>query len=679
VISYRVATIRGFGFGLHAAGAALACAILLGGLAGCKPQAKPSATGTPSASPVAHQDQEQHAAASSERGGPKDSQGSDPDPSVPAQHREDGEAARAEGVAQSPNPTSVEGTQAADAGPARTGRTDAVVTRAELEPVVQYQLAKLEAVVEETPDSADDWGTLAMRYHAYGLTDAAQDAYARAAQLAPDAFAWAYLPGHIAFGAGDFAAAEAQFARAAALRPDYPAAQVWRSRALLELGKAKEVRKLLRDLADTGPSESVVLWTLGQAYLELGEPVSAVQVLKPLVDAHPQWGQVRRDLVRAFAALGQPERAAKIGAAWPANNLGPTLRDPELVAIYRDTVGTDAEVRRALAYVAAGDLTRAVAHYDLALEHAPRNAEILASRADLLLRMGAVEPAEKDLDAALAIQSDHPLALMRKGQLHLLRGEREAAGALIEKARATWPNNSTLLAMAARVAELGDDHAEASRLLAQAAEYDPGNAELQFELGLARWRGADRHGATEAFQAAVRIDPQFTPALKALGDAYFEMGSADAADTWYSRAYDAGATEPVVCFRASVRAMQQQDFDRCEAALKRGLKVAPDDTQLLDALARFYAICPYAVYRNGEEALRLARRAYGENESEMSARGLQTMASVYAELGDFERAVALIDRVLEQMRGVADPVAVERMETFRALYAQGKHIYDVGS
>jgi tetratricopeptide (TPR) repeat protein len=344
-------------------------------------------------------------------------------------------------------------------------------------------------------------------------------------------------------------------------------------------------------------------------------------VLKPLVDAHPQWGQVRRDLVRAFAALGQPERAAKIRAAWPENNLGPTLRDPELVAIYRDTVGTDAEVRRALAYVAAGDLTRAVAHYDLALGHSPRNAEILASRADLLLRMGAVEPAEKDLDAALAIQSDHPLALMRKGQLHLLRGEREAAGALIEKARATWPNNSTLLAMAARVAELGDDHAEASHLLAQAAEYDPGNAELQFELGLARWRGGDRHGATEAFQAAVRIDPQFTPALKALGDAYFEMGSADAADTWYSRAYDAGATEPVVCFRASVRAMQQQDFDRCEAALKRGLKVAPDDTQLLDALARFYAICPYAVYRNGEEALRLARRAYGENESEMSRAG----------------------------------------------------------
>jgi hypothetical protein len=65
--------------------------------------------------------------------------------------------------------------------------------------------------------------------------------------------------------------------------------------------------------------------------------------------------------------------------------------------------------------------------------------------------------------------------------------------------------------------------------------------------------------------------------------------------------------------------------------------------------------------------------------SEMSARGLQTLASVYAELGDFERAVALIDRVLGQMRGVADPVAVERMETFRTMYAQGKRIYDVGS
>jgi hypothetical protein len=39
----------------------------------------------------------------------------------------------------------------------------------------------------------------------------------------------------------------------------------------------------------------------------------------------------------------------------------------------------------------------------------------------------------------------------------------------------------------------------------------------------------------------------------------------------------------------------------------------------------------------------------------------------------------LIDRVLGQMRGVADPVAIERMETFRTMYAQGKRIYDAGS
>jgi hypothetical protein len=100
----------------------------------------------------------------------------------------------------------------------------------------------------------------------------------------------------------------------------------------------------------------------------------------------------------------------------------------------------------------------------------------------------------------------------------------------------------------------------------------------------------------------------------------------------------------------------------------------------LDALARFYAICPYAVYRNGQEALRLARRAYGEERSLRCPRGAcKRWRRSTPNWATFERAVELIDRVLGQMRGVADPVAVERMETFRAMYAQGKRIYDAGS
>jgi len=260
--------------------------------------------------------------------------------------------------------------------------------------------------------------------------------------------------------------------------------------------------------------------------------------------------------------------------------------------------------------------------------------------------------------------------------LHVLRGENDEAEGLVERARKVWPNNSTLLAMAARLATLRGDHAAAIAALSQAIVEDSDNVELKLELGAAHWSAGDRREAAKVFRAAANEHPDSIAALLAVADAYYEQEAVETAESWYIRAYDAGASAPAACYQAGMQAMKGGDYARAEEAFKRGLAASPNHPQLNDSLARLYSICPFSVYRNGEEAVTLARRAHGDDDSKVSVHGLKTLAAAYAEAGDFAEAVTLIQRALERLQMEGNDVEHRHTYQFLSLYQMKKHIYE---
>lgn len=576
------------------------------------------------------------------------------------------------GASTSPSPSP------STAPPAEGGiQVIGAVDRNQLEPAVREQLAKAEQRVEEHGEDPAAVGELAVLYHAYGLLPSAARMYDRAIALQPESFRWHYLRGQVAMTLGDAPAAVTHLREARRLKPDYLPAGQWLGRALVLAGDPEEALRVLQPLHDANPENDIVGYTLGLTYREVKEPVWALQYLKPVLERHPEMGAVRSAIVRTFEDLGQPERAEEVRAAWPPNDLSPPLRDPELVAVYRNTVGTEADVRRAVAYMAAGEPARAVEFYSSALAHSPENRDALAGRAEARLQAGDATGGESDLRALLAADPDNLLALTRLGQLHLLRGEADEARKLVEQALKRAPSDPTLLAITARLATMRGDYRAAADALKKAVAQAPGNAELRFELGGALWFTDEREAAVDAFQQAIRIDSDFTPALQALADAYAEMGKASAAETWYQRAYEAGSTDPVTCLRAAGAALARGDYAETETALKRGLAVTPDDVRLNDALARLRALCPWATYRNGEEALQLAHKAHGSDEAAMSPRALFTLAAAYAELNNFAEARRLVQVGLEHAQRENNKIEINRMETYLGLYAKDMHEYDV--
>jgi len=567
------------------------------------------------------------------------------------------------------------GVSSVGAAPVKVVRT---VSRSALEAVVQEQLKQAEAEVAGQPQDVERVGRLAMLYHAYGLMPEAAGMYERAERLATGDFRWPYLRAQVSIEFDDRAAAEKSLRRARELKPDYVPASVWLGRTLLMLADPEEALRVLQPVRDAHPDNDIVAYTLGLAYLEVNEPVWALEYLKPVMERNPGLGAVHAAVVRTFSMLGQPEKAESLRANQPPNDLSPTLRDPELVAIYHETLGTEAEKRRAMAYAAAGDGARALEHYSKALEFSPDDVETRAERAELLLQLGDLERADEDLRRVLKQDPNHGPALLRMAQLHLLRGENAQAEEFIQRARRIWPENPTVQAVTARLATLRGDHEAAAEALAKAVASDPNNAGMYTELGAARWQAGDTEGAIAAFRNAVRVDEAFLPALKGLADAYLATGSASSADTWYVRAYAAGAADPMTCFRVTAQYIRDEDYEHAEQSLKRGLAGAPDDPMLNDALARFYSLCPYSVYRNGAEAVRIAHKVYGEDVEQVPVHGLMTLAAAYAEVDDFAEAVRFAELAVERTRLAGETKEAERLNTFLTLYRQGRRVYEIG-
>ena len=97
-----------------------------------------------------------------------------------------------------------------------------------------------------------------------------------------------------------------------------------------------------------------------------------------------------------------------------------------------------------------------------------------------------------------------------------------------------------------------------------------------------------------------------------------------------------------------VRALQEtKQHVKAVAACRTGLQLFPQETRLRQRLAWMLATNPQRRFRNGPEALSVAR-ALCEETRYRNVQYLDTLAAACAETGDFESAVRHLERVLER-------------------------------
>ena len=290
-----------------------------------------------------------------------------------------------------------------------------------------------------------------------------------------------------------------------------------------DLHKAFVITNHAYDLNDHSPR---FVAAMTGALVDAGEFDSAYRLGKDAAARWPGSGEVRAQFARVYAGRGYFADALREAEA--AVRLAPRHEEAW------QALGNACSLNKRP--------VQAYAAFERALKLEPRDAELLADYGEALARYGRASEAEARLAEAvsLAPRAARPLGLL--GQLQASHahsvGERAAARALLERARARAPKD----------------------------------AEIQYHLALLDIQEDRNQEAIHLLKSCLALDPRYGEAYLALGQVYRRTGQTAAA-------------------RQAYAAWQRfSDSRREEAHLQLRLRRTPGDIARLRRLARLHAV-----------------------------------------------------------------------------------------
>ena len=242
------------------------------------------------------------------------------------------------------------------------------------------------------------------------------------------------------------------FSRSLELEPDNSFTLLQRASAYERVGEFDSALADLASVLAREPRRGDVLIRQARIHTWRGESDQAIAAVDALVAADPQDPGALLVRARALGDLGRPEAAAAFTAALArvdALAAGSPAQSEALGEARREILAESGQSARAVAEMAplltrrpddpallnsrcwiraTGniELTEALVDCDRAVAHAPGNAAILDSRAFVRFRLGQIDGALADEEAALARNPQLPAALYVRGLAHLRKGERSA-------------------------------------------------------------------------------------------------------------------------------------------------------------------------------------------------------------------------------------------------------------
>jgi tetratricopeptide (TPR) repeat protein len=184
---------------------------------------------------------------------------------------------------------------------------------------------------------------------------------------------------------------------------------------------------------------------------------------------------------------------------------------------------------------ASGDVQAARPHVEASLARRPENASARLLAARLARAAG-------DFDGALS-HLDHAIALAPQREAFIEKARTLDQAGLRPQARQAWraildviPDHAEAAARSGRLAWEDGEAALATKFLERAAQ-ENGQAQVWFDLGLARQDLRDYEGAAAAYRKAIELKADHAEATFNLGVVLQESGDLDDAMSAYARAY----------------------------------------------------------------------------------------------------------------------------------------------
>lgn len=131
--------------------------------------------------------------------------------------------------------------------------------------------------------------------------------------------------------------------------------------------------------------------------------------------------------------------------------------------------------------------------------------------------------------------------------------------------------------------------------------------------------------------------------LKAMGELNYKMGRYDEAKLYAQKAIIGADNDSDLYLLRGKVFYKLKDANQAITDIKKALEIERGNIEAKRMLAWIYATNPLDAYRNGKESLRLSKELYEMNEDVQYA---EVLAAAYAELDDFEKAVAVLEEAV---------------------------------
>jgi tetratricopeptide (TPR) repeat protein len=252
-------------------------------------------------------------------------------------------------------------------------------------------------------------------------------------------------------------------------------------------------------------------------------------------------------------------------------------------------------------------------------------------RGERFAELGNEQEAMKDFASAISFDSTHWRAIHNRGVSYATLGK--TAEALSDFSRAlqlnrnyanTWFNRAELLSDRGEYGRAVGDYAEAIRLSSKEAAFYNGRGRAYARIGRVR-------EAMQDLNVAIRLDPDNAQAYVIRAELYA------AGRDWARAAED---------YRDAI----QMD-DKLGAAYQ--------------GAAWIMATCPDERYRNEELALTAAQKAL-ELDGDKDPRYIETLAAAYANAGQYDSAVAILQTHLDKMPRQYAAIAQARIQLYKS-------------
>lgn len=291
-----------------------------------------------------------------------------------------------------------------------------------------------------------------------------------------------------------------------------------------ELGQAEQI---YRQIVATAPAHADAWHLLGLAAHQLGKNADAVEAISRAIEINGSSAVFHNHLGAAYAGLNQFELAEACFRR--ALQLNPT----------------DPQVSYNLAALAnlRGDKPAAIDYYRSTVQLDPQFAEAHFNLGNLLVESEHWADAEQAFTAALAARPDMFKALTCLAQVQ------------------------------SRLDKLALSEANWRR----AAEVDPRNAEIQFQLGTVLHAQGKLQPAVDALRLATLYDPAHSEAHNNLGCAYRALNQTQRAEECFRLAIGAMPNSPQAHYNLGGILYELGQLNEAVASHRRALELKPDD------------------------------------------------------------------------------------------------------